>query len=133
TSTNRAVLPAGVTVTAGSLAIAASGSPSTVTADATAGAGGGSVSVAGSVAIALVDRITEARLDGAAQLTGALTITAESELEVAVTALPALDGVSGESVGLGASVAVAVVDDATTAAIGAGAAAGAASVIIDAD
>ncbi|MBX3093015.1 MAG: hypothetical protein KF680_00510, partial [Cryobacterium sp.] len=138
---NRVILPVVVTVTAESLTIAArvtdvgGDAESSMGASAVSGAGGGSVSVAGSVALAFVTQTTSAQLLGTAQLTGDLTVEAESYLSISVSALPAEipgSGAVGESVGIGASVAIAIVSDTTEALIGSGSSATASSLRVSA-
>uniref|UniRef100_UPI0032217262 beta strand repeat-containing protein n=1 Tax=Microbacterium sp. TaxID=51671 RepID=UPI0032217262 len=124
--TNRAVVPAGVTIRAGSLAasatVTADGADTTATfgAESIAGAGGGKVSVAGSFALAVVNHTTTAGIDGTVVLTGGdATLTATSDVATTVKALPAGAGVTtAGQLGLGASVALALVTDTTAATIG---------------
>src|SRR5690606_8317435 len=114
---NRAVIPAWLTVAAQNLVLSAevaidgADHTATVTAASTAGAAGG-VGVAGSVAIVIVDQDAVAAVYGTVALTGGdLTATAASDLAVTVTALPAEDGVSGESIGIGVAFALGLVTD----------------------
>src|SRR6185503_9456627 len=142
---NEAILPAGTTVTADGAAVEATmgeeedrplqeglegeeeeeiglpvvpeGEAHHFQAIATSGAGGGSVGVAGSVAINIVNIETTARIAGTLNAGGGdVEIKAESESDSETKALPANGGASGvSSVGVGASVAVAVIDDTTIA------------------
>src|SRR5438046_9257311 len=120
---NEAILPAGANVySVGATIEALMGSTHELGASATSGAGGGSVGVAGSVAIDIENIETTARLAGILTAgTGAgadVAITATSHATSDTKALPeeSTGGVSGaSSVGGGASVAVAIVDDTTTA------------------
>ncbi|MFC0198751.1 hypothetical protein ACFFIR_17930, partial [Microbacterium arthrosphaerae] len=119
-----AVVPAGVAVTAGSLQLFARAledggdTTSALGAESVAGAGGGKVSVAGSVAIGLVNHSTRAAVDGSVTITGggAVTASATSDVATTVTAFPHEGGVTGaESLGIGASFALAVVTGSTLA------------------
>src|SRR5439155_1581831 len=120
---NEAILPAGANVySVGATIAALMASTHELGASATSGAGGGSVGVAGSVAIDIENIETTARLAGILTAgTGAgadVAITATSHATSDTKALPeeSTGGVSGaSSVGVGASVAVAIVDDTTTA------------------
>src|SRR5207247_4372117 len=122
-SSNEATQPAGANVySVGATIEALMGSTHDLGASATSGAGGGSVGVAGSVAIDIENIETTARLAGILTAgTGAgadVSITATSHATSDTKALPeeSTGGVSGaSSVGVGASVAVAIVDDTTTA------------------
>ena len=125
---NEAILPANATVTSqGATIQALMGSTNEFGATATSGAGGGSVGIAGGVAIDIVNIETTASLAGTlAAGSGDVSIAASSDSSTATSALPAEapadssggSGVSGvSSVGIGASVAVAVIDDTTTASL----------------
>ena len=96
---------------------ALSGATNELGAHATSGAGGGSVGIAGSVAIDIENIETTARVAGALNAgTGDVNVTATSSSNSDVAALPYEGGVSGATgVGIGASVAVAVIDDTTIA------------------
>ncbi|QTV78939.1 hypothetical protein KAE78_06970 [Microbacterium sp. NIBRBAC000506063] len=122
-----ATVPAHLTVEAHDVEIAAvvaaDGDDDTSTISARSASGAAAdVGIAGSVAIAIVDHDTTAALHGTVRLTGGdLTLTAASAVKTTVTALPAGDGVTGDSVGIGVSFALAILDDATTALIADGA------------
>ncbi len=99
--TNRAQVPAGVTIHAHDLTVAATvttdgaDTTSTYGAQSIAGAGGGKISVAGSVAIAVVNQATTAGVYGTVVLTGGdATLTAGSTAATTVKALPAGEGVT---------------------------------------
>ncbi|QTV78938.1 hypothetical protein [Microbacterium sp. NIBRBAC000506063] len=118
---NQATVPAGLTVSAGSLVVSATVAEqdgddvSTVTATATSGAGG-DVGIAGSVAIAIIDHDTLAAIAGLVQLSGGdVAVTAASAIDATVKALPGTDGATGESFGLGVSFALVILDDETLA------------------
>ncbi len=111
-------------MTAASLQLTAAGDPaggdgvSTIGARSVAGAGGGKISVAGSFALAIVNHTATASLGGTAHLTGDATIGATSSLVTTVAALPAGVGVtSSGQLGIGASVALALVTHTTTASV----------------
>ncbi len=106
------------TVTAGSLTTSALVPTMTnhFGATATSGAGGGDTGVAGSVAIAVVTVDVDASLTGTATISGDVALTASSTSETTVEAL-ASDGASGTDLGIGASVAVSVVNDTVAARI----------------
>src|SRR6185437_8154572 len=71
--------------------------------------------------LAIVKVSTRAAVDGAAALSaGDASITAGSNASTVVSALPALGGVSGTTAGVGASVALALVTDTTSASLGNG-------------
>ena len=72
----------------------------------------GDVSVAGSVALALVDHTTTAALEAAVTLTGGTDLVLDTDAAAAATAtaLPAGDGAAGGSVGIGAAVALVILD-----------------------
>jgi LPXTG-motif cell wall-anchored protein len=120
--TNTAVLPAGDTVHAKGLTVSATetvdgaDAVSTYGAQSTSGAGGGKVSVAGSLALAVVDQQTDAELAGTVTLTGGdAAVTAGSAASTTVKAEPTKGGVTSTNVGVGASVALALIQDDTTA------------------
>src|SRR6185437_3452629 len=120
--TNQAILPTGDTVKAHALTVSATVTPnggditSTYGAASVAGAGQGKISVAGSVAIAIVNQATQAELAGAVTLTGGdVTVTAASKATSTVSAEPTPGGVTATNVGVGASVALNLITDTTTA------------------
>ena len=117
---NEAILPAGATVTSNGATIEAlMNSEHELGAAATSGAGGGSVSVAGSLAIDIENIATTALIAGTLTAgTGAVAITATSNATSEASALPSDSTTSASSVGIGASVALAIVDDTTTALLG---------------
>ena len=117
--TNDAVLPAGATVTANGATIhALMHSQHELSANATSGASGGSVGLAGALAIELEDIETIASLSGTLDAgSGDVSIAAASDASSSASALPADGTTSASSVGIGASVALGIVDDATTAQI----------------
>src|SRR5439155_1197203 len=88
-------------------------------ATATSGAGGGKVGVAGSLALNIVHLSTEATISGTvAAGSGAIELSAASNARSIAKALPANGGTNGASkLGIGASVALNLVDDTTTASI----------------
>ena len=117
---NEAILPSGATVTADGAtleAVMTDDGTNTLSASATSGAGGGAVGIAGSVAIEIENIQTTARMAGTLTAgSGDVAITATSDSETTTDALPEGAGVSGVgSVGIGASVAVTIIDDTTTA------------------
>ncbi|WP_367889442.1 hypothetical protein [Humibacter ginsenosidimutans] len=122
--TNTAVLPENDTVHAKSLVVSATetvdgaDATSTYGAQSTSGAGGGKVSVAGSFALAVVDQTTSAELAGTVTLTGGdASVVAGSAASTTVKAEPTPGGVTSTNVGVGASVAIALIEDDTTAAL----------------
>ena len=90
---------------------------------ATSGAGGGKVGFAGSLAINIVHLDTHATVTGTvAAGAGSVELRAASNARSVAKALPANGGVTGASkLGIGASVALNLVDDTTTATVAAGA------------
>ncbi len=82
------------------------------TATATSGAGGGDVSVAGSFALAVVTILTRASVTGTV---AALDAQAASSATTTVEALPGEKTGSGKKAGIGASIALAIVNDTTVA------------------
>src|SRR5439155_1172900 len=115
---NEAVLPQHATVDSrGATIEAVMSSEHELGASATSGAGGGAVGIAGSVAIDIENINTNASLDGTLNAgAGDVRIAAASNATSATEALPTGAGVTGVgSVGIGASVGVAVIDDKTTA------------------
>ncbi len=92
-------------------------------ATATSGAGGGKVGFAGSLAINIVHLDTHATVTGTvAAGSGSVELGAASNARSIAKALPANGGVSGASkLGIGASVALNLVDDTTTATVADGA------------
>src|SRR2546427_6666024 len=117
---NEAILPSGATVTADGAtleAVMTDDGTNTLSASATSGAGGGAVGIAGSVAIEIENIQTTARMAGTLTAgSGDVAITATSDSETTTDALPEGAGVSGVgSVGIGASVAVTIIDDTSTA------------------
>ena len=118
---NNATL-AGQGISAGSLAVtarmnsAAAGTNSFIT-NATSGAGGTSVGVAGSLAVNLIDTQSLATISATAPVGingGSITISAEDESVSTATAVPDTTGATGD-VGVGASVAINIVANRTTA------------------
>ncbi|MGA7147550.1 MAG: hypothetical protein WBX17_03560, partial [Microbacterium sp.] len=117
---NHAVVPEWLTITAGGLVVGATTTADTtgdrtsiISAEAASGAGGGKISVAGSVAIAQVNADTLAAVYGDVLLTGDdadAVVMATDALSTTAKALPKGDGVvSTGNVGVGASVALALV------------------------
>lgn len=83
-------------------------------ASATSGAGGSTVGVAGSLALNLIDTEKSATVANGASLTftgvdRSMAITADNRTETTTKALPVGDGATGGKVGVGASVAIAIV------------------------
>ena len=107
-------------------------------ATATSGAGGGKVGIAGSLALNLVDARTSAQVATGASVnagTGASALTANQRITAKASALPtATGGASGGKVGVGASVALNLITDATDATLSDGAAfSGGASLAVSAN
>src|SRR5690606_16576875 len=96
------------------------GRDDTFDASATSGAGASNVGVAGSLALNLIDTERSATVASGASLTftGAdrsLSISAENRTATTTKALPVDDGASGGKVGVGASVATAIIANRATA------------------
>ena len=87
-------------------------SDETFSIEAVSGIGDGSkTSIAGSLAIHVVLGSVEARVGGTVDLNGSdLSVSALADTGTVTKALPGEDGVSGESTGIGASVALAIID-----------------------
>jgi hypothetical protein len=116
------VTGAGISVTA-MMPSSPSGAQDSFGANATSGAGGGSVGVAGSLAINLGQVRTDANVSAGATLTSTgtngITIKAVSNTADTANAQPmSSSGTTGSSVGIGASVAINVIDETTEAWIG---------------
>ena len=97
----------------------------TYLAEATSGAGAQDVGIAGSLAINRIQTSARAFVDNGAAVTlngGALNISATATTKIVTTAKPDEDGITGESLGLGASVAMSLVSNFTEAAVENGAA-----------
>ncbi|RRS02329.1 LEPR-XLL domain-containing protein, partial [Aquabacterium soli] len=115
-----AVIGQGSSVTGQGISVSAelstAGAQDVFNAQATSGAGGGSVGVAGSLAITVGGVETLAEIDTGASLTltggGALNLKAASNTSDKAEAKPK-GNAQGEKVGIGASVAIGVVDDTT--------------------
>ena len=106
--------------------IATEDAANTFTASATAGAGGKSdVGVAGGFAFNALDTSVRAYLKAGANInvTGDLNLTATNSTHVVTKADPTKDGVSGKSLGIGANVALSLVDSLTEASLETGASA----------
>ncbi|MBI3347591.1 MAG: hypothetical protein HY020_10320, partial [Burkholderiales bacterium] len=121
--TNEALVDSGVVITADGLQLGATmtnvGGDTTHTtlASAKSGAGGGDIGVAGSVAINIVNEDTRAQMSGNATLAGAdsggaLQAITQSTASDTAKAIPENEGgqAGGSDVGVGASVAVNIVD-----------------------
>ncbi|MBI5616868.1 MAG: right-handed parallel beta-helix repeat-containing protein, partial [Gammaproteobacteria bacterium] len=125
--TNRAQIGTNANLTSAGLTLAAEmptvSAVDAFSAKATSGAGGGSVGVAGSLAINYSKLVTEAHLNPGVAITttggGAVTIHAGSNSTDKAEALPQGE-TSGSSAGIGASVAIDVVDETTHAWIDSG-------------
>jgi filamentous hemagglutinin family protein len=108
----------------------------TVLAQAASGAGGSKVGIAGSLALNLVDTRSEALVRGGAIVnagTGAVALAAENNTDITAKAVPVDKGASGGKVGIGASVAVNITGNQSTAEIADGATlAGSGAVSLDA-
>ncbi|MEX1660830.1 leukotoxin LktA family filamentous adhesin [Thioclava sp. 15-R06ZXC-3] len=92
---------------------------------ATSGAGGSKVGLAGSLALNLVDTQSQATIADNATVTltgGDLTLSSDNETTTTATALPDETGAAGGKVGIGASVAINIVANRSTATLGDGAA-----------
>ncbi|MGU3646757.1 beta strand repeat-containing protein, partial [Microbacterium sp. C23T] len=126
----RAFVQGGAIDAAGGLTIAAEGpdaGDSSFTATAVSGkkTSGGSIAVAGSFALAKIDALTSATIDGAGSFANrAVSITSRGahKSTAKATAKQELGGDNGSAVGAGASVALSLIRDDIVAAIGAGAA-----------
>ena len=103
-------------------------------AEATSGASGASVAVALSLALNIADVATEATLaaTGSVTATGTVVISVDSNATSSATAGPNDGAIVGTSLGVGASLALNIVDDAATAAIQGDLSAGSASVAVTA-
>lgn len=123
------------TITAGSIHISAlkldvakliAGDPATAVTDtslasATSGAGGSSVGLAGSLALNLVDTQSLASIAGDAIVTltgGDLTLASDNQTNTTATAVPDETGAAGGKVGVGASVALNIIANRSTATLG---------------
>ena len=81
--------------------------------EATSGAGGGKIGVAGSLALTVATVSSEATMADGAHVsagTGDLSMTAEANSVSTVKALPSHGGGEGGKVGIGASVAINILD-----------------------
>src|SRR6185295_16359610 len=126
---NTAVIPSTATIDAIGVTVSATmHSQHEFYARASSGAGGGDVGIAGSVAINIVNLQTLAVIPGGATIDangGNVSVSAASDSSTGTSALPAeapgdgtVSGVTGAgSVGVGASVAVSIMDDLTVAGI----------------
>ena len=125
---NEATIATGDTITAEGVTLSAintgANSPTDAfTATTQSGAGGGKIGIAGSVAINIVNDTTEALISPSAAVNaggGDVTMTAADAATVTTSATPSVD-TTGTKFGLGASVALAIVNDSVTAELGNGA------------
>ena len=125
---NEATIATGDTITAKGVTLSAintgANSPTDAfTATTQSGAGGGKIGIAGSVAINIVNDTTEALISPSAAVNaggGDVTMTAADAATVTTSATPSVD-TTGTKFGLGASVALAIVNDSVTAELGNGA------------
>ncbi|WP_164730655.1 leukotoxin LktA family filamentous adhesin [Pelagibacterium montanilacus] len=124
-ATNTALLGAGTHSGNGVTVSATQGTdPDTYLTSASSGAGGSKVGIAGALALNLIDVSTSARIDGTATVSagsGATAIMASREIDSTAQALPSGDGTSGGKVGIGASVALNLMDVSTVAELADGA------------
>ncbi|RJR48541.1 MAG: calcium-binding protein, partial [Desulfobacteraceae bacterium] len=125
--TNEAYVASNASVTAGGLTIEAimpdTAAKHTFTADAKAGAGSSDIGIAGGVAINVVDLDSTAKIGAGAAVTitggGDVNLSAGTASESTAIAQPTTTGgVSGGSLGIGASVALNIVDTTTQAEVG---------------
>jgi hypothetical protein len=118
----------GLTIEATSLDIAAfvadpasdAGRSDVYLASASSGAGASNVGVAGSLALNLIDTEKSATVSGSASLQlhdGAIVMVADNQTDTTGKALPVGDGATGGKVGIGASVAITIVANRSTAAV----------------
>ncbi|AWB50708.1 hypothetical protein HYN69_17915 (plasmid) [Gemmobacter aquarius] len=113
-------------VAAGSATLAAQSRGTNLSTSATSGAGAQDVGIAGSFGINLLDTASSAALGGGADVqisaAGAVALSAENETESTVEALPSEGGATGDTVGIGASLALNIVANRTVAELAAGSA-----------
>ncbi|MDI9420620.1 MAG: hypothetical protein QM451_00090 [Bacillota bacterium] len=104
--------------------------------EATAGAGSSKVGIAGAVGINIVDNTVDARINPSAAITvagGDVTVQAQNDATHMAKAAPSEGGVSGDSLGVGASVALNIITEQVTAEISRGAnLSGAGGITVDA-
>ncbi|MBW6507438.1 MAG: leukotoxin LktA family filamentous adhesin [Rhodobacteraceae bacterium] len=107
---NDAVIASAVNTGSAHVAALAMGNGNTFATSATSGAGASNVGIAGSFALNLLDTQAVARVSGAAVLTvsggGAVALSTDNRTESTAEALPVGGGATGETVGVGASVAL---------------------------
>ncbi|WP_380052864.1 leukotoxin LktA family filamentous adhesin [Falsihalocynthiibacter sp. SS001] len=108
-------------ITAGSLDLSAltTGDGNSFSTESTSGAGASNVGVAGSVAINLIDTQSVAQVASGATVaaSGAVNLTADNQGSSKAEALPVGGGASGDQVGVGASVALNILANRSTAEI----------------
>ncbi|WP_183023997.1 leukotoxin LktA family filamentous adhesin [Variovorax sp. UMC13] len=125
----------GLSLSAGMTDVAGD-STHTVQTEAASGAGGSKVGIAGSLALNLVDTRSDAAVRSGANVdagTGAVALAAENNTDITAKAVPVDKGASGGKVGIGASVAVNITGNQSTAEIADGATlAGSGAVSLDA-
>jgi len=121
-TTNQALIGAGSDITAQGVIVQAGmpadGAANEFNAESIAGAGSSKVGIAGSLAINIVDNLSEAVYASGAQITspGAdVSFAATNVSSSATSALPNEIGASGDKLGFGASVAVTAIDNITRA------------------
>ena len=128
--TNSATIGVGSSVTSVGVTLSAletvNGADSTSTFDTetTSGAAAGTIGVAGSVSVAIITIDTTASIgDGATVNAGGgdVSLSAASAAASTNKAQPKVDGVTAKTVGVGASVALTILNDTTTASVGANA------------
>ncbi len=93
----------------------------TYLASATSGAGGSNVGIAGSLALNLVDTQSKATIAGGATVTLAgddLVLKSDNQTSTTASALPDETGAAGGDVGIGASVAINIIANRSTATLG---------------
>jgi hypothetical protein len=113
-------------VTAGALDVSATmgGDGNVFSTEATSGAGASDVGVAGSLATNLIDTQSTARITaGTVTITGGgdVSLSAENATESSASALPAEGGATGDTLGIGASVATSIIANRSTAELADGA------------
>jgi hypothetical protein len=114
----------GVTVAATQFGDPADPDVDSYSVSATSGAGGSKVGIAGSLALNIVNLDTSASIAGGATIdagAGASEITADQQAEATASAKPSGNGASGGKVGIGASVALNLITENTTAQLADGA------------
>ncbi|SEK85157.1 hypothetical protein SAMN04488032_107109 [Pacificibacter marinus] len=125
---NGAIIASSINVSALKLDVAKliAGDPATAATDtylasATSGAGGSNIGLAGSLALNLVDTQSQASIADGATVTltgGDLTLASDNQTNTTATAIPDETGAAGGKVGVGASVALNIIANRSTATLG---------------